>query len=496
MPIAPEHLHLAYQGPFPAILYGRASRDPSKKGRSVDAQLLEERRTCVDNGWPILREFRDVDRSASRHAKKRRDDFEEMLQVVESGECRIVLAFEASRYYRDLEVYIRLRNACAAANVLLCYNGTVYDLSKRADRNATAMDALRAEDEVEGIRDRNLRTSRQLAEAGRPFGQLPDGYTRRYDPETRELIEQIPHPERAELIREIFAWVAAGKSIRQMFLALNDRGLTTRRGYPWTHHAVLTILRNPAYIGRRIHQGQDVGEATWPALVDEDVFYAVQQVLSTPGRNTTRGPEPVHLLSGIALCGECDDEPPLRVIPTGKPRNKMNVTCKRLDTAMSERMMVPYVETVLLAWLGSEQAAEAFRTDDVDAEAAAARGKLQRLTQQLQEARQLAAEFDEDGLPRLSVVSLAGLERQLLPMIEVARLAAEQRHVPPLLRDLAGNPDVEAVWEGLEMRQRRAVVREVVTVRLFKASGRGCRTIEPGRITMSFVGQPGFKRGG
>jgi site-specific DNA recombinase len=68
MPIAPEHLHLAYQGPFPAVIYGRASRDPKKRGRSVDAQLLESRRTCNDNDWPIVREFRDDDRSASRHA--------------------------------------------------------------------------------------------------------------------------------------------------------------------------------------------------------------------------------------------------------------------------------------------------------------------------------------------------------------------------------------------------------------------------------------------
>jgi site-specific DNA recombinase len=495
MPIAPEHLHLAYQGPFPAVIYGRASRDPKKRGRSVDAQLLESRRTCNDNDWPIVREFRDDDRSASRHAKKKRDDFEEMLEVIGSGECRIVLAFEASRYYRDLEVYIRLRNACAANGVLLCYNGTVYDLSKRGDRNATAMDALRAEDEVEGIRDRNLRTSRQLAEAGRPFGQCPDGYTRSYDPQSGDLIEQLPHPERAELVREMFTWVAAGKSIRQMYLSLNDRGLTTRRGYPWTHHAVLTILRNPAYIGRRIHQGRDVGQATWPALVDEDLFYAVQAVLSGPGRVSQRGSEPVHLLSGIALCGECKDEQPLRVIRDSARREKQNVTCPKFHAAMSERLMVPYVETALLAWLGSEQAAEAFRTDEADSEAAEARGKMQRLTQQLEEARQLAAEFDEEGLPKLSVVSLAGLERQLLPKIEAARQIAESRHVPPLLRDLAGNPDVDAVWESLEMRQRRAVVREVVTIRLYKARTRGCRTIEPGRITMAFVGQPGFKRG-
>jgi hypothetical protein len=42
------------------------------------------------------------------------------------------------------------------------------------------------------------------------------------------------------------------------------------------------------------------------------------------------------------------------------------------------------------------------------------------------------------------------------------------------------------------LEQKREVIREVVTVRLYKASRLGMRELEPGRITLSFVGEPGF----
>ncbi|MDX2863413.1 hypothetical protein, partial [Streptomyces scabiei] len=81
--------------------------------------------------------------------------------------------------------------------MLLCYNGQVYDLSKSADRKATAQDAVNAEGEADDIRERNLRTTRLNAKRGGAHGPVPDGYKRRYDPDSGDLVDQIPHPDRA-----------------------------------------------------------------------------------------------------------------------------------------------------------------------------------------------------------------------------------------------------------------------------------------------------------
>ncbi|MGC4946230.1 recombinase family protein [Streptomyces sp. DT224] len=490
MPIAPEHLALLYTGPFDAYLYGRNSRDPKMKGSSVDDQMHEGREICNDNGWPIKREFTDVGRSASRYAKRERKEFEEMIAGIEAGDCRILVAWEASRYYRDLEVYVRLRNVCMQAGVLLCYNGTVYDLSKRADRKATAQDALQAEDEAEGIRDRNLRTARLNAKAGMPHGRILWGYARRYDPDTGDLVEQYPHPERAAVVTSIFERIAAGEteySILQTLRAKGDR----LPGLRWENHHLRSMLRNPSYKGSRVFQGAELGEAKWPGLVDAETYEAVQAIIKRPERRTMGSSEIVHLLSGLSRCGECPTAPPLRVL---KCRGYKAYQCsEKFDTVMREEKLDAYVEEAVIEWLQSKAPAAAFASEDGQRKVEAARLRHAQMQAQLDEARAKAAKFGPDGKPKLSIESLAALETSLLPLIEEARAQAGVLvGVPPVLRGIIGRSDVDAIWHNMSLEQRRSVLRTVVDIRLMKARAQGVRTIEPGRIRLTFVGEPGF----
>jgi len=500
MPTAPEFLHLAYPGQeFPAYLYGRASRDPKRKGRSVRSQLDEGRTLCLGNGWPIAGEFEDVDRSASAYARKKRDDFEEMIEGIETGECRVLVAFEASRYYRDLEIYVRLRRICMEADVLLCYNGQVYDLSKSSDRKATARDAVDAESEAESIRERNLRTTRQNASRGGAHGPVPDGYKRRYDPDSGDLVDQVPHPERAGLIAEIFRRAAAAEPLAAICRDLNERGETTHRDKLWQRHHLQALLRNPAYIGHRRHLGVDTGKGLWPPICDDEdfaeTFQTVQEILSLPGRQLSPGSEARHLQTGIAGCGECPDEPFLRSVTV---RGYTNYNCSaRFDVALRENRMDAYVEESVITWLSSQEAVAAFENAAKDDKARKARIRLKILDDQLKDARKKARTLRPGGKGmQLSIDSLADLETELTPQIQKARAEAQPAHVPALLRDLLGKPrpDVDRAWNGkLTLPQRRMVLRMVVTIRLFKASRRGVRTIEPGRIKLSFFGEPGFK---
>jgi DNA invertase Pin-like site-specific DNA recombinase len=492
MPLQPEFLHLVYPGPFPTLLYGRASRDPNKKGRSVRDQMTVLKALCAKHNWPIVGIFdQDIDRSASRHRKRERDDFEALIEAIESGQARIVAAFEASRYYRDIEVYIRIRNACAENGVLFCYNGTVYDLSKREDRKATAQDALQAEDEAEGIRERNLRTARLLAESGAPYGRIPEGYARRYDPDTGDLLDQIEHPERGPVITEAFKRFDAGEGMTQIIADFKRRGLKNQRGGEWQLHHLGHILRNRAYIGRRVVRGEDVCAGQWPKLIDEETFWRVQQRLAERDKRKSRNTQVRWLLSGEGTCGPCDGQSVLRV---RRNRGRVYYTCGTcFRVTMEVEKMHAYVETGVLRWLGSPAAAAAFQTDGGSEQAAAARRLRDSLVAQLSEARNAAATFDDEGKPLLSVMSLAALEAQLTPKIEKAGRAAEVAGVPPLLRGLVGANDVEDRWEDMTLPQQRDVLRAVVNIRLNPARHNGLHAVEPGRITMTYVGQPGFK---
>jgi DNA invertase Pin-like site-specific DNA recombinase len=491
MPIAPEYLHLIYQGPFTCYLYGRNSRDPRKKGRSVGDQLHEGRTLADTFKWPVLEEFKDTGISATRHAKKVRDDFELMLDGIREQKVRLVVAYEASRYYRDLEAYVRLRNACHQAGVLLCYNGQVYDLSKSADRKVTAQDAVQAESEGEDIRDRNLRTVRLTAERGGPHGPLPDGYKRRYDPDTGELIGQYIDPERVDIIKGIWEHAAAGLSIASKRKELRARGILTHHGKPFQDAHIRYILRNPAYMGLRQFQGKILGDALWDGMISEETFNTVQAILDEPGRAFSDETAPSHLLSGIGLCGEHGGIATLRPhLNRGTP----SLQCgEKFDTTIKEATLNAYVEEAIITYLASEKARAALHPQADDQEQRLALSRLTALNAQLNESRAAATRVGPNGLMELSVASLSAIEASLLPQITAAEEAARPSNLPDFLLDLAGNPQAEAAWYGLHITQRRFVLRKIVTVRLFKARVRGVRRIEPGRITLSFIGEAGFR---
>jgi site-specific DNA recombinase len=502
MAVAPEYLHLVYPDlDIRALLYGRNSHDPSGKGRSVASQLHEGHTLCCEHGWPIAGVFdKDVGKSASRFAKKRRDDFEALLEAIEQRMGTVVVAFEASRYYRDLEAYVRLRAACLRAGVLLCYNGEVYDLSKRADRKATARDAVDAEDEAEGIRDRNVRTVRRLVAEGWPAGRTPYGYQRLYSRTTGELEKQVPHPVRSFYVREIFRRFLGDDDTDPQTLYgiaqwLNSAPAAAHhRGHPWDAERVRIQLRILAYAGRRVHHGVDAGKGTWEPVISLEDFERVQVLLDDPDRRTNvRQTGVKHLQTGIATCGNHPDQP--SALRAGPRNGHTSYVCDaRQDVSIRKEVLDAYVETAAIRWWSSDAAVAAFRRDEDTGKVDRAR-KLQRaLEQQLLDARNAAAEFDEDGTPRLSPVSLGMLEKRLQPMIDEARAeASAPLGVPPELRRLVGRPDAEAVWEAMTLIERRAALRASVRIRLCSAHVRGAQSIRPGRVRLDFRGSPDFQ---
>lgn len=493
MPIDPSYLHLVHPGVrWDAYLYGRNSGDPTRKGSSVAAQIEHGTDLCERYGWPVVGIFDgDIARSASRHRRRERQDFETMLEGIRAGECRIVVAFEASRYYRDLGQYLRIRDACVEAGVLLCYGGTVYDLSKKDDRRLTAQDALQAEEEADDIQARNARTARRNAAEGKPHGRIAFGYRREYDPDTGELLRQVEDEVAGPVVRQIFKDVAAGDSIYSIVQRLKETGASAPGRSGWGYENLYVILRNAQYRGRRVHRGVPSGEPRWPALVSDETWAVVQRIISAPERRTSESVTIRHELAGLAGCGVCEGRVGSRPQRTRKGDRYTAYACPSHVSIKSE-LLEAYVEEGVLAWLSTPAAAAAFEPPRDD-EREARRRQLEAMRRQLEEARSKAVTFDADGAPLLSVESLAALEAALAPRIAAgARELEEVRGVPPVVRRLVSARDVEGVWSGLSLSQRRLVYRTVVRVTVNPARARGVKVVEPGRISLLFAGQPGF----
>ncbi|MEU9640884.1 recombinase family protein [Streptomyces sp. NPDC048188] len=523
MPYAPEYLHLVIPGvTFEALLYGRNSDDAMGTGNSVDDQLTNGRALCNRHNWKIGREFKDTDISASRHGRKPRDDFDALIAHIKTepappGARRIVVAFEASRYYRDLEAYVRLRAACMTTDTLLCYNGQVFDLSRRDDRKATAQDAIAAEDEAEGIRDRNLRTADLQAQAGMPHGKAIYGYARTYDiVNGRKRCTGQTEDSRGPYVLQMLQRLDSGHTLGSVKRWLATEPKAARMdGHPWAEGSIRSTVLNRAYLGERLHRGQYI-KAVWAPIKGLEtpqgraMFFRVTAKLTDPTRTKHRGTEVQHLLTYIPLCGECGDHAPLRYLgPTGRRKSATLSCTEKHDTTIVERLINAYVEEAVLVWFGDKKKARAALVpadDKVEEMAAAAQKLINSYEEQLAEARHLAETFDEKaGRFKLSALSLAGIEARIEPRLEAERkkLQSFTGASPLLLRML--NEDPESVWNGrpasegrpavpgLTLEQKREAIQSVVTVRLYKAKRPGSHKLEPGRIRLAWIGEPGFR---
>lgn len=479
-------LHRAIQAPEPAplnaFIYNRASRDPRRRGRSTADQSAENHAVCEDQGWTVAGEFTDDDRSASRHARRTRDEFEAMATRIRAGECDVLVTWESSRANRTMDGYVRLRKLIEETGVKWHYGGHTYDMTDRRDRRDSAHDALQAEDEAEAIRERNLRTTRRNAQRGGPHGRIPYGYTREYDSKTGELLAQVPDPDEAPIAREIFARLAAAEAGYSIAQDLTGRQIYRRSGEPWDGDSVLRLARgSETYIGKRVHQGKTVGDAAWDGIIEPEVFHAVKRMLATPGRRSNRDTVVKHLLSGIAVCGMEHCGTPLYIL---KNRGHPTYTCKNgVHVACAELRLDAYVEEAAVQWLQSPASREAFRMADSTDRVSHALAEIDRLQAELSEAQQLVA------ARRLSVASLAAVEAGLLPQIEKFRQVAYAARVPAVVWDLLGAVDADERWNELTIEPKRTALRAIVKVRLYRGR-QGVRRIEPGRVGLRFLGQP------
>jgi len=276
------------------------------------------------------------------------------------------------------------------------------------------------------------------------------------------------------------------------------------------------MLQNRAYLGERIHKGQYMKAAWAPikGLVTPEgraMFNRVTAKLTDPARRMQRGSEVAHLLTYLGLCGECGDHARLsHAVPRGR-RQKSGLRCEvKGDTDIVEMRMNAFVEEAVISWFTDKKKARAalVPADDKIAEMTSAAQKLiNAYEEQLNEARRLAEEFDEEsGQFKLSAASLASMETRLGPKLETARKKLQSfTGVSPLLLRLLDAKDPDVIWngrpeageasavEGLALEQKREVIRKIVTVRLYKAQASGRRQLDDGRIRLSFVGEPGFR---
>lgn len=309
-----------------AGIYTRISRDEAGDGLGVARQQKDSQELATRKGWQVVEVYEDNDVSATKG--KPRPAHSRLLQDIESGLIEAVVVWDLDRLYRsprELEDFLDLarKHDIDLASV----SGDIDVLTDQGVMVA-GMKAQVGRYEAQQIRRRIMRKQEELREKGLPFsgGSRPYGFDK----------HRVNHiPDEVAVIRGMADSLLSGKSLREIVLDLNARGVDTvsqaiakekfkeeieqrkrqpdeefvppARGRQWTVATVQQILTSPRMIGKLTHKGEVVGDAVWDPVFDTETWEQIQVAIAQRkaqalhvGTSKAR-----HLLSGIATCGEC-----------------------------------------------------------------------------------------------------------------------------------------------------------------------------------------------
>jgi DNA invertase Pin-like site-specific DNA recombinase len=454
---------------IPAAIYARISEDSSGLAAGVKRQLEDCRVLAERLGFDPVTEYVDNSRSAMSGP---RPAFEQMLDDVAAGKIRAVVVWGTDRLYRRMTDLERLVSALGGIPVHSVMSGDV-DLSNADGKLRARLMGSVAQHESEKKGERVARAAEQRARDGRPSGDLGYGW-RRIDGDTYEL-----HPDEAQVVREVVERLTAGETLDGLCRDLNARGIPSpgaghRRRYRspenpdgtlWVPSGLRKTALRPSNAALRVHRGEIVGAAVWPAIITEAQHRRVVEVLTDPRRRSNGGTAVRrHLLSfGIGLCGVCGSR--LRVSPKG---GHPLYVCDAPSGCVGRRQerVDEFVEAVVVERLKRPDAADLFTAPQVVGVDPDSIERLARLRERLDDAAARYADGKIDG-DQLEVIT-----RKLRPQIDEAERQARPvtaTPIPDAARRLAGKRDARAVWDRLDVLTKRAVLEALgVTVTINK----------------------------
>jgi DNA invertase Pin-like site-specific DNA recombinase len=480
-------------------IYGRISEDPRQKEAGVKRQEQDGRALCAMRGWEVADVYVDNDISALRG--KYRPAYERLLADVRSGKVTHVVAYGLSRLWRNrreraaaIELFSQLR-----VSVTLIKGGEI-DLSSAAGRAVAGllgeMDTMESEIKSERV----ARAAEARAEEGRANAHVAYGWRRERVRNANGDVASwwdVEDPEQAKIVREIVERLLAGDPVKTIATDLNRRQVPPPRAslialndtmpeqtpdeaekfrpQQWLPSTVRKIALRPANIGKRTRgvyetkggkrrrvRMEVIGDAAWPAIVDEEKHHEVVAMLNDPARATSRSGARKHLLSfGIGRCGICGGE--LRVkCYSGNARRagRTAYICNspRSCTGRSQYQVDRLVGYLVCGFLAHPDFVDLLVADDAGAKEARAKAAHHR-----SKLAQAQDDYDQDLITREMYVRSVKRHRAAMEEAEeTARRSSSGLHDVHTALAVAG-PEAERKWGEIDIVRRRALLEALDT---------------------------------
>lgn len=267
--------------------------------QSIEGQRDNAVSWASAHGYTIVKEYAD---RAMTGTNDDREQFQLMLREMERLRPAVLILWKVDRMGRNKEEIAFNKYRCKKSGVKVVYT---------AESIPDTPEGVILESVLEGMAEyyslqlsQNIRRGQQVSasKCQSTGGNRPLGY--RTGPDKRFEID----PEGAAIVRQVYERYVAGETQAEIIQKLNDQGLRTMKGKPFTHNSLRTILKNEKYIGVYTFKDKIRVEGGVPAIIDAATFNRAQEMLKINKRAPAhKWSKADYILTEKLFCGQCGE---------------------------------------------------------------------------------------------------------------------------------------------------------------------------------------------
>jgi site-specific DNA recombinase len=312
-----------------AAIYARVSTQKEEQKNSLQNQIILAENIAKEYGFTIVGRY--IDNGVSGSGSKNRSGILRLLNDAKKKKFDVVIAKSVSRLGRNTLKSLEMADQLERIPIRLILPEDNYDTEKSRSRLMFNLKAILAEEESAKLSERIKLGLQASAKQGKYKASLPP-YGYKVNPFTRKLeIDETTAP----IVKEIFRlYLHEGWGMYKICNYLMRKGLPTPRqvagatnsGFKWHQSSIKCILTNPVYTGKLVHHREEstgalaeselykirrkvapdkqiIIDNAHPAIISEDDFNAVQDLMKKKGKRKSNGKE--SLFAHIAKCADC-----------------------------------------------------------------------------------------------------------------------------------------------------------------------------------------------
>jgi len=283
------------------LLYARVSTDKqAQKDLSIPAQLEAMKLHAQKNGWKVAGHF--VDEGESAKTADRPELKRLIQQCKETKGVDIVLVHKIDRLARNLIDYATIKAILKQKGIKLVSISEPFEdnpVGNLLENIIASISEWYSANLGEEIKKSN---AAKLSRGEWPH-KPPLGYKSVKGEGKR--VQHLPDETTAPLVQQAFELYATGNySLNTLSEEMAERGVKTKFGKRYSPELVKALLTRRFYIGKLIWHDHEYPGIHEP-IIDESLFYKVQDVLRRRSADTGEKGKLPFLLRGIAYCKTC-----------------------------------------------------------------------------------------------------------------------------------------------------------------------------------------------